>query len=483
MPRRRLTPVPDNPKRVVAYVRVSALAGRGGDDFHSPDVQLAAIRRLTVGMHEVAVVQDIDRTGRTFAREGIDRIRAMAESGQIDAVAVYDVSRLGRNVRDSLAFLAWLADHGVTILSACEQVDTSTPAGKLMLTNMLAIAEYRSDEIGRGWSAAIARRAERGQHHGRPLGYTRRQKQLVPDPVLGPVISEAFRRYAAGEPIGEIAAYLAAARGRPMHTANVKKLFRNPVYRGLVVAAGETLPGQHEPLVDDETWRRVQDRLAVEAGTPPRHLAPTWSLVGLAYCPQGHRLQRQPHRRRDGAAEDRLVCGMARSDVAGGGCEGVGRPVLARVEAEVLRQVAEWAERLRTDDAARMARMVRMAAGRADRAALERELARARSGMVRIARAWATGDVPDEVYRETMAELRRAEARAAAELARIDAVAVPVDPVEAASAVDALLGLWPEMTYAERGKALRSIVDRVEVRRAAYWREPEQDRVTVRFRW
>ena len=485
MPRRRpLSAVPDSPGRVVAYVRVSALAGRGGDDFHSPDVQLAAIRRTTApaGLREVDVIEDIDRTGRHFSRAGIDRIRRLAEARQIDAVAVYDVSRLGRNVRESLVFLAWLADQGVTILSACEQVDTSTPAGRLMLTNMLAIAEYRSDEIGRGWSGTIARRAERGQHHGRPLGYIRQGKRLVPDPVLGPAITEVYRRYATGEPIADVARHLAAVRGKPVITANVKKLLRNPAYRGMVVAGGETLPGEHEPLVDEVTWRRVQDRLAAEAGTPPRHLAPTWSLVGLVFCPAGHRLQRAPHQRRGGGHVDRLVCGMGRGGVAGG-CEGVGRPLLEPVEAEVLRQVAAYASRLRTDHGARAARLARMASGRETRAALERQVADARAGMVRLAKSHALERLPDDVYRQAMAELREAEQTAAGELARMGGVEVPHDPVEAATAVEALLGLWPEMTFAERGRALRAVVDRVVVRPAARWREPESERVDVRFRW
>lgn len=481
MPRRRPASVSTAPGRVVAYVRVSALFGRGGDDFHSPDVQLAAIRRTIApaGLQEVAVVQDIDRTGRHFAREGIDQIRRMAKAGQIDALAVYDVSRLGRNVRESLTFLGELANLGVTILSACEQVDTSTPAGRLMLTNMLAIAEYRSDEIGRSWSNAIARRAERGQHHGNPLGYTHKDKKLVPDPILGPVMAEAFRRYADDVPISEIARYIATIRGKPIITANLKKRFRSPVYRGYVVAGSEQLPGEHEALVDEETWKRVQDRLAREAGAPPRHLAPTWSLVGLCYCPDGHRLQRQPYARR---SEERLVCGMNEAR-APGGCKGIGTPLLDQVEQEVLRQVAQYAERLRYDHAARAERLARLTAARVDRDMLEQKASQAKSGMVRLATRWAMGEVPDAVYQESMAELRAAESGAVAELARLGAVEEPPDPIEAASVVDTLLSLWPEMTFPERGKALRTVVEKIVVRRAERWREPENERVTVHFRW
>ncbi|MEU4772925.1 recombinase family protein [Micromonospora sp. NPDC023644] len=479
---RRPKPAPDRPGRVVLYVRVSALMGRGGNDFHSPDVQVAAMRRATMGMVEVDLVEDIDRSGTHFSREGIERVRRMARAGHLDAIAVYDVSRFGRDVLESLLVLRELAQSGVTIISACEHIDTSSPAGEMMLINMLNVAQYRAREIGRGWSNTIARRAERGQHHGRPLGYTRHDKRMVPDPILGPAITEAFRRYAAGDPIGEITSYLAAVRGTAMIAANVKKLFRNPVYLGQVVAGDEVFPGQHEPLVDEDTWRRVQERLVVDAGTPPRHLAPTWSLVGLCECPAGHKLQRQPHRHRHGGLVDRLVCGMGRGGVAGG-CEGVGRPLLDAVEAEVLRQVAEYAARLRTDHEAREARLAKLTAGRADRGALERRLKDARAGMVRLAKNNALDPLPGEVYQQAMAELRDAERATVAELARLGPAEESPDPAEAASAVDALLGLWPEMTHAERGKALRAVVERVVVRPAGRWREPESERVDVQFRW
>ncbi|PZF98512.1 recombinase family protein [Micromonospora deserti] len=480
MPRRRgnLAAVPDQPRRFVAYRRVSELMGRGGDDFHSPDIQLAAIRRMATpaGLREVAVVDDIDQTGRNFSREGIDKVRRMAAAGQIDVLAVYKVDRFGRNVLESLQLLAELANRGVTIMSATEQIDTSTPTGRWMLTNLLAIAEMQSDEIGRGWSNTIARRAEKGQHHGRPLGYVKRNKQLVPDPELGPAITEVFRRYAAGDPIGEITEYLAALRGKAMHTANVKKILRNPAYRGMVIAGDEVLPGEHEALVDDLTWKQVQGRLAAEAGTPPRHLAPTWPLVGLVECPQEHKLQRQG---------DRLVCGHGRGDVKGGTCPGVGRPILAKVEDEVLRQVAEWGAELRTDHGARTHRLARLAADQVDRAALQRQITEARAAMVKLVKDNARERIEPDVYRQAMAELRDAEQGAAAQLARMAPADAPPDPEVAAHAVEALLALWrdPEVTHAERVKALRSVVSRIEVRPASHWREPEDKRVDVQFHW
>lgn len=478
---RRLSRVPNQPKRVVLYVRVSALMARGGDDFHSPSVQTSAMRRLTAGMREVAVVEDIDRTGRHFDREGIDKIRRLAEQGAIDALAVYDVSRLGRNVRESLTFLAELADLGVTILSACEQVDTSSPAGRLMLTNMLAIAEYRSDEIGRSWSAAIARRAENGRQHGRAIGYLKVDKQMTVDPILGPVVAKAWRDYAAGVPIAQICRDVAAARGKPIATSNLKTMFHRQLYLGHVTSRGEVVvKDAHPALVDRDTWEAVQLRLARDRRTPPRNLEVTWSLVGLVFCACGYRLQRQPHKR-NGTVEQRLCCGMVAGRAAGSTCSGVGRPLLAEVEREVLRQIQAYVIRLRTDDVARSEQLLRRNLAVTDEGALRRRLNQVQDAIGRLAKAWALEDITEAEFRRGSVELR-AEASALQErLVDLGPIESRPTPEGAANAAEALLALWPEMDASERSRALRAVVDRVAVRRAERWREPEADRVKVYF--
>lgn len=453
--------------------------GRGGDDFHSPDVQLAAMRRAIVpaGLQEVGIIDDIDQTGRTFNRKGINKIRAMVAAKQIDAIAVYDVSRLGRNVRESLTFLGWLADHGIAIVSACEQLDTSTPAGRLMLTNMLAIAEYRSDEIGRAWSASIARRAAAGGHHGHPLGYRREAKKMVPDPVLGPAIADVFKRFARGEPTKHICQTVSEARGREVAPSVLRKLLRSPVYLGHVTADGKIVSHDaHPPLVDQHTFDRVQARLDRTARTPSRTLEATWSLVGLTYCPAGHHLYRHPNPYR-GEIVNRLQCERGRRSV--GKCEGVGSPRLDLVEAEVLQQVARYISRLRTNDAERAAVLARQQVAVVDAAKLRRELDRTLTAISTMAKAWALGDLSADEYHRPVAELRAEAATLRARLADLGTPEEQPTPVEAANAAEAMLGLWPHMTIEERNRSLRSLRVRVVVRKAARYREPEAFRVSV----
>lgn len=480
--RQPLRAVPDRPPRVVLYRRVSAIMGRSGDDFLSPDLQLKAMQQRVAmaGMREVGVVDDIDVSGTHFSRDGIDEIRAMVEAGRIDAIAVYDVSRLGRNVLESLRFLAWIEQHGVAIISACEQVDTTTPAGKLMLTNMLAIAEYRAGEIGRNWSAVIDNRARAGHHHGKTYGYQRVNKALVPDPRTAPIVADAWAAYAAGEPIGEITRMVAERRGKRIDTSAVKKWFRNPVYLGHATANGEIVcRDAHPPLVDQDTWDRVQARLARDARTMPRHLAPTWAMVGLAYCPDGHRLQKMPTKYR--GRVDRLICGIGPSRGMAGGCLGIGYPRMEHVEAEMLRQVHRRIELLTTDQATQATRSAQRAQAGVDRTVAMRELAKVRTSMAKLARSWASGETPDSAYHPTMAEFRGVEATWQMKLDTYGSAAVLASPEESAGLAATVLKMWPKATMPERNRMLRGIVDRIVVRRAAFWREPEWERVVVEF--
>lgn len=482
MARPRLASVPDKPRRVVLYVRVSALMDRGGDNFHSPSVQISAMQRLTVGLKEVAVIEDIDRSGRNFDRKGIMRVRGMAERGEIDALAVYDVSRLGRNVRESLTFLADLADLGVTILSACEQVDTSTPAGRLMLTNMLAIAEYRSDEIGRSWAASIARRAEQGKHHGHPVGYGRKDGKLHPDPILGPAIAKVWLDYAAGIPISQICRDLAATRGQPVQASNLKTIFKRPVYLGHVVSDGEVvMKNAHPALVDEETWEAVQFRLARDRTTPPRNLQVTWALVGIIFCPCGARLQRNP-RMRKGVLEQRLKCGKGPSRGIVGGCVGIGFPMMDAIEDEVRAAAGEYLHGLRSDHTVIGERLIKRANAQADGRALRRRLTQVQDAIGRMAKAWALGDLEEGEFRTAAGELRDERDSLKARLFELGDVEARPTPEEAALATETLLKMWPAMDLQQRNRALRALIERVVVRRAAYWREPEADRVTITWR-
>lgn len=483
--KRRPAAVPDRHGRAVAYIRVSAVMGRSGDDFHSPELQRSQIDRAaeTAGMKTLQeAIIDLDQTGRDFNRKGIDQVRKLAEAGQIDAIAIYDVSRLGRNVLESLQFIKWLEKRGVGVISACEQVDTSTPAGKMMLTTMLNVAQYRSDETGRNWSQLIEKRAKSGRHHGNRLtGFVSVEGKLVADPAVAPAMREAFTMFAQGVGSKKIMQLIAAARGKRVYIQQVKRWIVNPAYRGYAIHHGVEMAGAHEALVDDETWRLCQERIAREAGMAPRDRSPQWSLVGLAYCSHGCRLYRHPYR--DEKTRERvfrLECSKMTNRCAGDECPGIGTPLFEPIEAEVLRRVHEYIQLLKGDVGARAAALNRRATVRVDVEALRRQVTDARTAIAKLTTAWARNQVGDREYNASLAELNESEQIAQQQIDELGGTDVlDEDPFQRAAAAEALLQLWPDMIGEERNRVMKKILKRVVIRRRERWMEPEADRVQI----
>lgn len=490
---RRTTPSPgSNAGRVALYVRVSALMGRSGDDFHSPAVQIDGMRGLVSreGLREVAVIDDdIDASGQTFKRAGIDRIRAMVEAGQVDVVAVYALSRVGRNLADALAFIRWLRDRGVAIISANEKID-ETPEGQFLLGMWLNMAELQGNQIASSWSRVIARRATQlGRTHGPTnQGYLRDEHgDYIIDPHLGPAVQELFAGYANGGIIGELLSAYSAARGKPIRRHDLKGMLRNPVYIGHVVVDSKAgghidVAGAHPALVDDVTWRRVQKRLEGDRHVPARHLAPAYSLTGLGLCAHcDHNVQVTYSRERPEEPTRRLLC--AHKKLAKG-CEGIGAPRYEPIEEAVLDQVRHHVAKLRGDPAARVAQEAKVEKAATDVPSLKSQVVKTRAAMGRLTEAWARGNIRDDAYEEGMSRLTITEEAQSAALSVAREVRDAPAPTEIIALAEELLELWPDLSGSHRNRGLKTVLQSFTVRKAKYWGEPEEVRLAdFKFRW
>ena len=483
---RHLATVPDQPGRVVLYVRVSALMGRGGDEFHSPEIQVGAMRRMTAGMREVAVIDDdIDVSGRSFDRDGLDRIRKMAEARQIDVLAVYNLARFGRNTLEGLQLLIWLADRGVTILSASEHVDTSTPSGRWMLTNLLAMAEMRSDEIGVEWGKTIHYRAQAGKHHGKPpTGYVRGDDGvLVEDlPTIGPAMRAFFIGYGQGHPLRVLRRQVQAATGLVLGQKTAKNILANITYRGTVHVGAHGPAGvvetenAHIALVDEETWKKVQARLGADRRMPPRLVEPKYPLSGLGRCGAcGGRTNHRPH-----GALTRIFC--AAQMELGKPCTGCGSSNVADAEAVLLERIRQHIAELKGNVNAHVAQESRSKRAVIDAGALGDELDATRRAKARLMARWAREQMDDRAYEDAMASLRADEERLMETLAGLQDVVDAPEPGKLVKLAEELLELWPRMEGGQRNRALRDLVKSVTIQPAATYRQPMDERVSVQWR-
>ena len=165
---------------IVGYARVST-------DGQTLDAQQAAL--LLAGVEKVySEKQSGAKTDRA------QLAKAIAALGTGDALIVTKLDRLARSTRDLLNTLAAIAERGAGFKSLGDAwADTTTPAGKLMLTVLGGLAEYERHLILARTSEGRTRAQQRGVRFGRKPKLTLHQQQ------------EALARRAAGEALVDIA--------------------------------------------------------------------------------------------------------------------------------------------------------------------------------------------------------------------------------------------------------------------------------------
>jgi DNA invertase Pin-like site-specific DNA recombinase len=279
--------------RVVGYVRVSQVNGRTGERFISPKVQRETIAGFVGGRgHELVTVEtDLDESGGSLDRPGLQRVLAILEAGEADAICVARLDRLSRRVIEGLGLVQQVTAMGSHVLLADLDLDSSTPTGKAMLAVALAFAELELDQRRASWAIAQRNALARNVYPGStPIGYTRDEDgRMVPDPVAGPAVRELYERRAGGESWAKLARWfdtrLPRKDGTPWRPTTVREMLRTPVNIGrLERRVGDELvvvDGAHEPLVDRATYEAA---IAPGISQGPRHRAEPAKLAGLARC-------------------------------------------------------------------------------------------------------------------------------------------------------------------------------------------------------
>ena len=131
-PRRRLAADVEavaGPVLVGAYIRVSMAR----EEMISPELQQRDVDAYVARMsatsgrtwRTVETVQDLDISGRSFAREGIQRLMQLVRDGVITTIVTYRYDRFGRNLTQALNYLTEVETLGGQVISATEPLAES----------------------------------------------------------------------------------------------------------------------------------------------------------------------------------------------------------------------------------------------------------------------------------------------------------------------------------------------------------------------
>ena len=310
----------------VAYIRVSDASQIDG---HSLGAQERLFQELCLkrGWTAGKIYREEGKSAHSdsIAKRPVFRqLLEDASEEQFDVVVVHTLDRWARNLKVLLETVAILSQHGVGLVSISENLDWSTPEGRLVARTVGSFGEFFSDMLGTHVKKGISERAHLGLHLGGiPFGYepcwerVDGERRRICDPehpggmhLLEPeaaAVTEMFRRYTTGSAtLATLAIWL---NGQGLRTRNTKKLpgpdgeltagprlfttasvrgiLHNSFYAGLVKHKDELYQGSHEALITKQNFDLVENNLKKNSGRS-RTLAPRpereYLLKGIIRC-------------------------------------------------------------------------------------------------------------------------------------------------------------------------------------------------------
>jgi DNA invertase Pin-like site-specific DNA recombinase len=150
--------------KVALYARISR-----HDMDMNPENQLIKLRGFAERHSWVIAGEYIDyASGTKLSRLRVDTMLSAARARRFDIILVVRLDRLARSSRHLLNILEELQGFGVDLVCTDQQIDTKSPAGKLLFTVLGAVAELELDLIRERTKDGLARARAQGKRLGRP---------------------------------------------------------------------------------------------------------------------------------------------------------------------------------------------------------------------------------------------------------------------------------------------------------------------------
>ena len=224
----------------------------------------------------------IDRafSARTDNRPDFQKMIKDSASKKFEFIIVWKLDRFARDRYDSAHYKAALRKNGVKVISATEKISEGSE-GILMEAVLEGMAEYYSAELSEKVIRGLTENAYKCKFNGGtlPLGYTiDSEHHFQIDPLVAPTVLEAFKRYAEGASMTEIAQEMNAkglrsAFGGKIGVDMVARMLKNRRYIGEFNYRNIIHPHGIPAIIPDELFDRVQRRMVSNKKAPAKHKA------------------------------------------------------------------------------------------------------------------------------------------------------------------------------------------------------------------
>jgi site-specific DNA recombinase len=313
-----------NPKklRVASYCRVSTEEELQLNSLENQIIHYTNYIRSNPEWQFAGIFSDRGKSGTgTRGRAGFNKMMRYALDGKIDIIICKSISRFSRNVADSLNAIRLLRENEIKVIFEKEGIDTGNMQSDFILTMLSALAQEESRSTSENITWAITRRFEMGEPiFVRVMGYTKVDgKPWIIVEEEAKIVREAFEECLNGNSPSQIAKVFIRkeykkANGRTDWSAiAVRDILKNERYTGDVLCQktytkdylsheaatneGERnqylLKNHHEPIVDKETFNKVQQILSRKSKKIEKGSKKTYPLSGRLTCAEcGGNLQR-----------------------------------------------------------------------------------------------------------------------------------------------------------------------------------------------
>ena len=266
-------------KTAAAYIRVST----DNQTELSPDSQIKEIRKYAKQHGYIVPNEYIFRDDGISGRRAEKRpefIRMIATAKQkpapFSAVLLWKFSRFARNQEESIFYKGMLSRNNIEVKSISEPI-LDGPFGSLIERIIEWFDEFYSINLSGEVKRGMTEKVERGGAVSIPaFGYDIVDKKYVINPETAPIVRQIYADYLSGMGALPIAHKLndmgiRTTRGNLWENRTVEYILRNPVYIGKIRwnPTGRTrrnyddpnimiVDGQHEPIIDEDSFNKVQ---------------------------------------------------------------------------------------------------------------------------------------------------------------------------------------------------------------------------------
>jgi len=233
--------------KAALYIRVST--DKQANEGTSLEVQEEKLRKFCEfqnwEIHQLYADKGI--SGKDTERPQFQALMQDAKQRKFEVAVVTKLDRFGRSLRDLINSIHELNAIGIQFTSVNDNINTTTPNGKLLFHVLGAFAEFEREIIRERMMTGIARAKQEGRQIGRvPMGYKVINGDVVIDFEKAELVKSIFQAYAAGESAWKISTRLG------IKPTTISYVLKNRFY------AEPHFNGHHEPLVKREIFEAIQ---------------------------------------------------------------------------------------------------------------------------------------------------------------------------------------------------------------------------------